>query len=139
MSEAEAEKRPRDEEPAALPAVAVLEDPPAPKKVRVELEPGHYSASDVAPAAAPLGAPDNDALAKLLSFYFSDANLRRDKFLIAEQAKTTEGWVPIRVLLTFNRIKQVSTFLRPVAEIGHFATTDCLLALFNFCLPSLLC
>jgi hypothetical protein len=91
----------------------------------------------VAPAAAPLGAPDNDALAKLLSFYFSDANLRRDKFLIAEQAKTTEGWVPIRVLLTFNRIKQVSTFTarrrnRSLCDHGLLVGTIQLLSAFSY-------
>jgi hypothetical protein len=102
MSEMEAEKRPREEAPEFSATAAASDDLPTSKKTRAEAEP---AAAQSVPA---LGAQDLDALAKLLAFYFSDANLRRDKFLIAEQAKTVDGWVPIRVLLTFNKVKQVS-------------------------------
>lgn len=42
-----------------------------------------------------------------VEFYFGDRNLRRDKFLL-EQIKKDDGWVPLSVLLTFNRLKQLS-------------------------------
>eukprot|EP00930_Biecheleria_cincta_P039067 TRINITY_DN2686_c0_g2_i1.p1 TRINITY_DN2686_c0_g2~~TRINITY_DN2686_c0_g2_i1.p1 ORF type:complete len:445 (-),score=85.49 TRINITY_DN2686_c0_g2_i1:133-1467(-) len=56
---------------------------------------------------------DNDVLAgkirEQVEYYFSDDNLRHDKFLqqLAEQGK--DGFVPIRVLLTFNKIKCLTT------------------------------
>jgi len=112
MSEPEAEKRPREEAPEASSTDAASDDLPESKKTRTEAEPA--VATQPVPA---LGAQETDALAKLLAFYFSDANLRRDKFLIAEQAKTADGWVPIRVLLSFNKVKQVSAFVG-VAEKG---------------------
>lgn len=40
-------------------------------------------------------------------YYFGDANLVRDKFL-KEEIKKDEGWVPLSVLLTFNRLKAMS-------------------------------
>jgi La domain len=46
-------------------------------------------------------------IAKQLEFYFSDANLATDKFLSQELQNTVEGWIPISVLLSFNRMKQL--------------------------------
>lgn len=43
------------------------------------------------------------------SLFRSDSNLRRDKFLIMEQAKTTEGWVGIATLLTFKKLQAITT------------------------------
>lgn len=43
----------------------------------------------------------------LLQYYFGDANISRDKFLL-EEAKKDEGWIPLTVLLTFNRLKCLS-------------------------------
>jgi len=48
-------------------------------------------------------------LLKQLAFYFSDANLRRDRFLrakIEEDADAT-GYVPVTTFLPFNRIKEI--------------------------------
>ncbi|XP_054743773.1 la protein homolog [Anastrepha obliqua] len=44
-----------------------------------------------------------------VEYYFSDANLRRDKFLLEQISKDEEGWVPLSVLLTFKRLSSLST------------------------------
>ncbi|XP_077997232.1 lupus La protein homolog [Glandiceps talaboti] len=43
-----------------------------------------------------------------IEYYFGDVNLRRDKFL-QEKTKEDEGWVTLETLITFNRLKQMST------------------------------
>lgn len=45
------------------------------------------------------------ALIRQLAFYFSDANLRRDRFLREKIVSADEGFVPISVILPFNRLK----------------------------------
>lgn len=44
---------------------------------------------------------------KQVEYYFSDANLARDKFLTAE-TKKNNGWVSLEVLLTFKRLLALS-------------------------------
>lgn len=58
--------------------------------------------------------PATDNVSKLeasiirqLEYYFGDANLARDKFLL-EQISKDEGWVSLDVLLTFKRLKSLS-------------------------------
>lgn len=43
-----------------------------------------------------------------IEYYFSENNMRRDKFLISKVGETEEGWVDISVLLTFNRLKALT-------------------------------
>uniref|UniRef100_A0A8D8CIE4 La protein homolog n=1 Tax=Culex pipiens TaxID=7175 RepID=A0A8D8CIE4_CULPI len=47
------------------------------------------------------------SIIRQLEYYFGDANLARDKFLL-EQISKEEGWVPLDVLLTFKRLKSLS-------------------------------
>ena len=63
----EVEKRPREDEEAAVGEA---------KKAKAE---PLFAASDVAAGPEPLAPAQADAVAKLLAFYFGDANLRRDK------------------------------------------------------------
>lgn len=51
-----------------------------------------------------------------IEYYFGDANLNRDKFLLEQISKDEEGWVPITVLLTFKRLAQISTDAALIAE-----------------------
>lgn len=51
-----------------------------------------------------------------IEYYFSENNLRRDKFLISKVAESDEGWVDISVLLTFNRLKTISDDAAVIAE-----------------------
>lgn len=44
-----------------------------------------------------------------VEYYFGDANLNRDKFLLEQISKDEEGWVPLSVLLTFKRLAALST------------------------------
>lgn len=41
-------------------------------------------------------------------YYFSDSNLRRDKFLSKQISDNEGGWVELAVLLTFKRLKSMS-------------------------------
>uniref|UniRef100_A0A2H8TVI8 La n=1 Tax=Melanaphis sacchari TaxID=742174 RepID=A0A2H8TVI8_9HEMI len=51
---------------------------------------------------------DRDSrIVKQLEFYFGDTNLPYDKFLQA-RIKLDNGWVPIRVLLTFKMLKSIT-------------------------------
>ena len=59
---------------------------------------------------APEGRPSKleADIIRQLEYYFGDANLNRDKFLL-EQISKDEGWVPLSVLLTFKRLSSLST------------------------------
>ncbi|EDS44904.1 lupus la ribonucleoprotein [Culex quinquefasciatus] len=48
------------------------------------------------------------SIIRQLEYYFGDANLARDKFLL-EQISKEEGWVPLDVLLTFKRLNPTRT------------------------------
>lgn len=47
------------------------------------------------------------SIIRQLEYYFGDANLARDKFLL-DQITKDDGWVPLDVLLTFKRLKSLS-------------------------------
>lgn len=50
-----------------------------------------------------------DALIEQCAFYFSDANLRRDRFLRKHVGANGTGSVPTSILATFNRVKQLTS------------------------------
>lgn len=50
-----------------------------------------------------------------IEYYFSEINLRRDKFLI-QKVGEAEGWVDISVLLTFNRLKSITEDAKTIAD-----------------------
>lgn len=47
------------------------------------------------------------SIIRQLEYYFGDANLARDKYLL-EQISKDEGWVSLDILLTFKRLKALS-------------------------------
>lgn len=51
-----------------------------------------------------------------IEYYFGDVNMRRDKFLIQKVAENDDGWVPITVLLTFNRLRSISDDAQAIAN-----------------------
>ena len=44
-------------------------------------------------------------LKKQIEFYFSDSSLSRDKFLLQHTKKTPEGWVPLKIILGFKKLR----------------------------------
>lgn len=59
---------------------------------------------------------DKDAIKRQVEFYFSDSNFRKDAFLKAQAQANPEGYVEIKVLLTFNKLKALTTDVAAVAE-----------------------
>lgn len=70
--------------------------------------------------------PDDDAshsdltqlerdIIRQIEYYFSENNLRRDKFLI-QKVGEADGWVDINVLLTFNRLKAITEDAEKIAD-----------------------
>uniref|UniRef100_A0AC34QPQ7 La protein n=1 Tax=Panagrolaimus sp. JU765 TaxID=591449 RepID=A0AC34QPQ7_9BILA len=57
----------------------------------------------------------NKKILKQIEYYFGNVNLQRDKFL-QDEIKKEHGWVPLDVLLTFNRLKQLTTDKKVIAE-----------------------
>ena len=51
-----------------------------------------------------------------LEFYFSESNLRKDKFLQKEISKTKDGFVGLDVLFTFNKLKALTTDAKEVSD-----------------------
>ncbi|KAM7353735.1 la autoantigen-like [Cochliomyia hominivorax] len=51
-----------------------------------------------------------------VEYYFGDANLNRDKFLLEQISKDEEGWVPFSVLLTFKRLAALTTDSNVIAD-----------------------
>jgi len=51
----------------------------------------------------------------LISFWFSNSNYPKDKFLL-ETARKNDGWVPISVIATFNKLKSITTNVTEIAE-----------------------
>lgn len=50
----------------------------------------------------------DDKVVRQLEYYFGNINLPRDKFL-QDTMKVDDGWVPIKTLLTFNRLASITT------------------------------
>ncbi|CAH2105009.1 unnamed protein product [Euphydryas editha] len=62
------------------------------------------------------------AIIRQVEYYFGDLNLPRDKFL-REQVKLDDGWVPLEVLGTFNRLAKLSTDSDVVAKALNKSTS----------------
>ncbi|XP_055920264.1 la protein homolog [Eupeodes corollae] len=51
-----------------------------------------------------------------MEYYFGDANLHRDKFLLEQISKNEDGWVPFDVLLTFKRLASLTTDISVIVD-----------------------
>ncbi|XP_022177519.1 la protein homolog [Myzus persicae] len=72
------------------------------------------------------GTAERDSrIVKQLEFYFNDTNLPYDKFLQA-QIRLDDGWVPIRVLLTFKMLKSITRDSAVIASAVKRAADDCI-------------
>ncbi|WRT69615.1 uncharacterized protein IL334_006604 [Kwoniella shivajii] len=99
------ETKPEVEATAAVMEVDVKEEAaPAVEDVK--------SASELGPAPTVEGKSEEEVqellekAAKQICFYFSDSNLPVDKYFFSLTCCNTEGWVPIKTILTFKRMKE---------------------------------
>lgn len=53
-----------------------------------------------------------------IEYYFGDINLPKDKFML-EQIKLDEGWIPMSVMLKFQRLAKLSSDPKVIAEALH--------------------
>ena len=65
------------------------------------------AAKAVPAAPKPLTPDQRDKILTQVEFYFSDANLPTDAFLMKKVEANAEGWVPIGLVASFNRMKQL--------------------------------
>ena len=60
---------------------------------------------------------DREAIKRQIEFYFSDSNFRKDAFLRGQAQADPNGYVTIQVLLTFNKLKALTTDVAVVADV----------------------
>lgn len=74
-------------------------------------------------AGAPAGdAVDTGRILNQIEYYFSDSNFRHDKFLRGKAAEDSDGYVPLTVIATFNRIKTITTDVEVIAKALESST-----------------
>ncbi len=59
---------------------------------------------------------------KQVEFYFSDANLPRDRFLQEELKKNEEGWIALATIASFSRMKTLASSVEEIAAALRTAT-----------------
>merc|ERR1719367_693390 len=67
----------------------------------------------------PYEEPDEDLCEKIVAqveFYFSDANITKDKFLLKHVKRNKEGFVSLKLISSFKRVKHLTKDWRQVAE-----------------------
>ncbi|KAL6067909.1 La protein 1 [Balamuthia mandrillaris] len=72
-----------------------------------------------APKGSDSGNASNDVANRVkrqIEFYFSDSNFPKDKFLRAESEKHPEGYVPISLIASFSRMKNLSQDVEFIAS-----------------------
>ena len=79
------------------------------------------STAVAADGAATVPAKLKKRLVRQIEFYFGDSNFRTDRFLSGKAKENPEGYVSIELLLTFQRMKQLTTDVAVVAA----ALSDC--------------
>ncbi|KAI8818123.1 uncharacterized protein EV422DRAFT_190280 [Fimicolochytrium jonesii] len=99
---------PADDQSAEQPTAPVA--PTSAPMQRIGLAPSHPLPED--PEKRELYAK----ILKQVEYYFSDVNLPRDRFLLETINNSPEGWVNITVLLTFNKLKELTTDVELVAK-----------------------
>lgn len=66
-----------------------------------------------------------EQIIRQLEYYFGDINLPRDKFL-KEQTQLDDGWVPLNVLLTFKRLREICDDAEKIADVVSNSNSDLL-------------
>jgi len=76
------------------------------------------SLEDVKEEMPPYEEPDDDTCEKIVQqveFYFSDANITKDKFLLKHVKRNKEGFVSLKLISSFKRVKHLTKDWRQVA------------------------
>eukprot|EP00045_Choanoeca_perplexa_P005651 m.47489 g.47489 ORF g.47489 m.47489 type:complete len:366 (-) comp13229_c0_seq2:3-1100(-) len=92
----------------------MAESDPSSKRAKVELGDGTTAAQETSNPVE-LDATTKAAVIKQIQYYFSDRNLLKDKFMQERLKENKEGWVPLATLLTFNRLKALTTDANAIA------------------------
>merc|ERR1719266_6766 len=80
---------------------------------------GESSILDDVKEGEPYEDPDDDLCEKIVTqveFYFSDANITKDKFLLKHVKRNKEGFVSLKLISSFKRVKNLTKDWRQVAE-----------------------
>jgi len=80
---------------------------------------GELSTLDDVKEEEPYEDPDDDLCEKIVTqveFYFSDANITKDKFLLKHVKRNKEGFVSLKLISSFKRVKNLTKDWRQVAE-----------------------
>lgn len=77
------------------------------QQLRLDSEPHDALDPDIEPLHA--------AILRQVEFYFSDGNLVTDKFLIRQINASEDGFVPLSIIASFNKIKKLSEDLAVIA------------------------
>ncbi|ETL26917.1 hypothetical protein F442_19956 [Phytophthora nicotianae P10297] len=67
------------------------------------------------------GKSQRKRLQRQLEFYMSESNLRQDKFL--QQTMDEEGFIPVRVFLSFNKLKSLNATERMILDEAEKSST----------------
>jgi len=81
-------------------------------------------AEDTIKEESPFSEPDEELCEKItqqVEFYFSDANITKDKFLLKHVKRNKEGFVSLKLISSFKRVKHLTKDWREVA----FAIKQC--------------
>merc|ERR1719245_2154357 len=80
---------------------------------------GESSILDDVKEEEPYEEPDDELCEKIVTqveFYFSDANITKDKFLLKHVKRNKEGFVSLKLISSFKRVKNLTKDWRQVAE-----------------------
>lgn len=80
---------------------------------------GTMDSEDLEEDNSPYEKPDDDLCEKIVEqveFYFSDANITRDKFLLKHVRRNKEGFVSLKLVASFKRVKHLTKDWRQVTE-----------------------
>lgn len=56
------------------------------------------------------------AIKEQIEFYFSDSNVLKDKFILEQINKDPNGWVDLKLIANFNRVKQLSQDMKVITK-----------------------
>lgn len=85
-------------------------------------------ARNVARLATELIPSKREAIIKQVEFYFGDSNFPKDKFLQKEVKKKADGYVSLKVIAAFTKLKKLTTSWRVVAKVKPIYTLYALYA-----------